>query len=112
MTYKGKYSFPRQDRPLSTQVVLDLLQGYENQGHVVYMDNFYSSPDSFRELQLKGIGACNTVQSNRKNMPTDFRPDRLKLERLMRSDNMVAIAWHDVKRVTCLTTVHTNKQYL
>ena len=113
MTYTGKYSFPRQDQPLSTQVVLDLLRGYENQGHVVYMDNFYSSPDLFQELQQKGIGACGTVRSNRKNMPPDFRPDKLRLKRgddplFMRSDDLVAIAWHDVKRVTCLTTVHTN----
>ena len=30
--------------PLTEQVVTNLLDGYEGKGHVVYMDNFYSSP--------------------------------------------------------------------
>ena len=30
--------------PLTEQVVTSLLDGYESKGHVVYMDNFYSSP--------------------------------------------------------------------
>ena len=113
ITYTGKYSFPRTDRPLTTQVVLDLLEGYENEGHVVYMDNFYSSPELFRELQNKTIGACGTVRINRKHMPSQLKPEKLKLKRgddpvFMRANNIVAMAWQDVKRVTCLTTVHTN----
>ena len=30
--------------PLTEQVVTSLLDSYEGKGHVVYMDNFYSSP--------------------------------------------------------------------
>ena len=43
--YTGKNSFLRQKNvPLTEQVVTSLLDGYEGKGHVVYMDNFYSSP--------------------------------------------------------------------
>lgn len=114
MTYTGKDSFLRtRDTPLTTQVVTDLLKGYEHAGHVVYMDNFYSSPDLFQKLQLAGIGACGTVRQNRRNMPEAVRPDKLKLKRgddpvFYRSGDMVACAWQDVKRVTSLSTVHTN----
>ncbi len=43
--YTGKTSFQRDPGvTLSEQVVLDLLEGFEDKGHKVYMDSFYSSP--------------------------------------------------------------------
>ena len=113
ITYTGKDTFSRQDCPLTSQVVLQLLDGFDNAGHIVYMDNFYSSPDLFVQLQRKGIGACGTACINRRNMPQQLKPENLKLKCgddpiFMRSDNIVAVAWQDVKRVTCLSTVHTN----
>ena len=47
---------------LAEQVVLELMDGFENKGHVLYMDNLYSNPCLFRKLQEKQIGACGTVQ--------------------------------------------------
>ena len=44
------------------QVVLDLMDDFENKGHVLYMDNFYSNPCLFRKLQEKQLGARGTVQ--------------------------------------------------
>jgi hypothetical protein len=68
--YTGKGSFQRSgDDLLSDHVVLGLLDGYENKGHVVFMDNFYSSPNLFAKLELKHIGACGTVKGNRQKMP-------------------------------------------
>uniref|UniRef100_A0A8C4S1I0 PiggyBac transposable element-derived protein domain-containing protein n=1 Tax=Erpetoichthys calabaricus TaxID=27687 RepID=A0A8C4S1I0_ERPCA len=86
ITYTGKHSFQRENCPLTKL---------------------------FMELQSRGIGACGTVRVNRRHMPLQLKPDRLKMKRgdnpvFMRADNLVALAWHDVKRVTCLTTVHTN----
>ncbi|XP_039621622.1 activating transcription factor 7-interacting protein 1 isoform X1 [Polypterus senegalus] len=113
ITYIGKYSFPRKDCSLTTQIVLDLLQGCDNKGHIAYMDNFYTSPDLFLELQRKGIGACGTAKASRKYMPPKLKPSNLKLTRIdkpifVRANNLVALVWQDVKRVICLTTVHTN----
>lgn len=113
ITYTGKETFARRDIPLTSQVVLDLLGGYEHAGHIVYMDNFYTSPDLFVELKRNGIGACGTARHNRKNMPGNIKPENLKMKKgdnpvFVRSGDVVACAWQDVKRVTCLSTVHTN----
>ena len=64
--YTGKDSFERsEDNLLSDHVVLNLLDSYENKGHVTFMDNFFSSPNLFAKLELKQIGACGTVNGNR-----------------------------------------------
>ena len=54
---------------LSSRVVCDLLDGFEHKNLDVYMDRFYWNPDLFFTLAGKGIGACGTVQPNRKNSP-------------------------------------------
>ena len=77
------------------------------------MDNFYTSPELFHTLESLSIGACGTARINRKHMPLEIKPETFKLKRgddpvFVRSENLVACAWQDVRRVTCLSTVHTN----
>ena len=114
VVYTGKTSFPRmQGVSLTEQVVLSLLHGYENKGHIVYLDNFYSAPILFKKLEELNIGACGTVKVNRKHMPRELLPSLLPLQKgdlpvFMRSDNLVACAWQDTKRVNFLSTVDTN----
>ncbi|KAG2468815.1 PGBD4 protein, partial [Polypterus senegalus] len=109
ITYTGKYSFQRVNCPLTSQVVLELLQGCEHLGHAVYIDNFYTCPELFMELQSRGIGACGTVRVNRRHMPSQLKPDRVKMKR---GDNtafwrwVVAVAWHDIKWVTSPYSTH------
>ena len=98
---------------LAEQIVLDLMDGFENKGHILYMDNFYSSPQLFRKLQDKQVGACGTVQPLRKFMLEGLKLRTLALRKgddpvFYRSNNLVACAWHDTKRVTFLSTIHTN----
>ena len=98
---------------LADQIVLKLLYGYENKGHVVYMDNYYSSPLLYRKLGENGISATGTVKPNRKLMPEGIKPRNLALSKgddplFYRSGNLVACAWHDTKRVIFLSTVDTN----
>ena len=48
----GKTSFQRDEGVgLSEQVILDLLEGFEDKGHKVYMDSFYSSPSLFLKIE-------------------------------------------------------------
>ncbi|KAK2559759.1 PiggyBac transposable element-derived protein 4, partial [Acropora cervicornis] len=49
---------------LGTRVVLDLTQGYENQGYIVVTDNFYTSPTLAQKLLQKGINSLGTVKGN------------------------------------------------
>lgn len=116
VVYTGKTSFQRDAGVgLSEQVVLDLLEGFEDKGHKVYMDSFYSSPSLFLKLKDKNIGACGTVNINRKGMPQGLKPSALSLKKgdspvFMRKkdDDLVACAWHDTKRLALLSTIDNN----
>ena len=48
--YTGKNTVVQDCIGLSSRVVLDLLEGFENAGVQVYMDRFYSSPNLFYTL--------------------------------------------------------------
>jgi len=41
----------------------------EGLGHKLFMDNFFSSPRLFDDLDRHKINSCRTVQPNRKDMP-------------------------------------------
>ena len=82
IVYTGKTSFPRDAGVgLSEQVVLDLMEGFEEKGHKVYMDSFYSSPSLFLKLKDKNIGDSGTVNGNRKGMPQELKPSALSLKK-------------------------------
>ena len=56
----------------STRVVLDLNQGYENQGYIVVTDNFYTSPTLAQKLLQKGINSLGTVKGNTRGLPKEL----------------------------------------
>ena len=104
MVYSGKTFFPRVPSVSLTEQVLSLLHGYEKKGHIVYLHNFYSTPNLFKRLEELSIGARGTVKVNRKHMTRELLPSRLPLHKgdlpvLIRPDNLVACAWQDTKRV-------------
>ena len=114
ITYCGRGTIPvLQSFSTTESIVLSLLDGFENHGHIVYTDNFYSSPRLFKELERRKIGACGTVKPGRKDMPSDLHPKNLNLDRgempvFRRTGNLIACAWHDTKRVHFLSNVHAN----
>jgi hypothetical protein len=82
ITYCGKGTINEKDGFTSTEsIMLSLLQDYRDKGHVVYTDNFYSSPKLYCELQNMNIGACGTVKAGRQLMPRDIHPDQLHLDK-------------------------------
>jgi hypothetical protein len=44
--------------------VTGLTTRIENFGHILCMDNFFSSPDLFDDLHTKAINCCGTVRLN------------------------------------------------
>ena len=50
---------------LSYDIVMQMVEGLQNQGYVVYTDNFYSSPTLFKELVNNGFGTVGTMESIR-----------------------------------------------
>jgi len=51
----------------------------EGLGHKLFMDNLLPSPKLFDNLLRRKIHSRRTVRPNRKDMPSDFGPKKLKL---------------------------------
>lgn len=51
---------------LCTQAVIDLVQELSGKGHVVYTDNYYTSPELYMYLYEREIYACGTCKPGRK----------------------------------------------
>ena len=62
-------SVPKHPKGQAYSVVMKLMESLPGRGHVVYTDNFYSSPVLFKDLLAKGTLASGTVRTNRRNFP-------------------------------------------
>jgi hypothetical protein len=49
--------------------VMRMTRGYEEKGHVLYIDNWFTSPAVLDALKQKGIRCCGSVRRNRRGMP-------------------------------------------
>jgi hypothetical protein len=61
----------------SEAVVIDLLKPIINNGHTLFLDNWYSSSKLFYYLSRNGTNACGIVRQNRKNMLAFFERKKL-----------------------------------
>ncbi len=86
--------------------VMRLIKGYENKQHVLYTDNWFTSPTLLHDLQSKGIRLCGSVRSNRKGMPPIPKEELSALEQgkwiqRQKGDTSLAV-WKDQKIVWVL----------
>ena len=102
---------PTHPKGLAYDVVLGLMGSRLGIGHVIYMDNFYTSPELFQALYLEGTAASGTVRTNRKHFPASLKTK--KGERLTRGhceflyhNEITATRWYDNKDVYALSTVY------
>lgn len=114
--YTGKDNTvrPNQNFSVSEQVVLDLCSDLLEEGRVIFMDNWYSSPNLFRELLRKNTYAVGTVRSSRKNIPVDLKTQKLKKGELTfrSTQNMLCLKWKDRKDVAMLSTIHEQPDFV
>ena len=72
------------------------------------MDNFFSSPRLFDDLDRRKINSCGTVRPNRRDMISDFGP-KLKLRRgdvrVRTGGGLTALVWKDRREVYMLTNM-------
>src|SRR5215510_12576011 len=61
-------------------IVPELTENIQGRCHKLYMDNYFSSLDLFRDLATKQIYCCGTVRPKRKGMPQDLGPRRMTLK--------------------------------
>lgn len=94
------------DLGISGDIVVDFLTPYFNKGHVIFIDNWYSSPQLANFLHDKDTGMCGTVKKTRKGMPKLVsKLNRGEIE-VAHTDSWLAIKWMDKKEVYMITTVH------
>ena len=81
----------------------------EGLGHKLFMDNFFSLPRFSDDLLRRKILSCGSVRPNRKDMPSDFGPKKLKLTKgdiwVRTRGNLTALAWKDRQDVYMLTNM-------
>ena len=86
----------------TTKIVLRLLESTNllDQGHHIYMDNYYTSPELFSELFYRQTYACGTVQQNRKGVPTTVKKAKLKpLQSVfLRNGPLLCLKWSGPKK--------------
>ncbi|KAG8222624.1 hypothetical protein J437_LFUL002618 [Ladona fulva] len=92
---------------LSGEVVKKLMGNYLGKGHILYTDNYYTSPNLCDFLLKNKTGSWGTVRVNRKNMPTFHKKKMVRgdIER-QSNGNMIAMKWHNKRDVCILSTVH------
>lgn len=125
--YSGSWDeYGKMEGSSSEKVVLHLVKGLEGSGHIVVVDNFYSSVYLFETLYRNGIGALGTLRRNRKFIPESLRLKAAKsafpkepfsdpnfFVKEFSSDSETGFigcfAWQAKKPVAFLTTVGTSK---
>ncbi|XP_069363497.1 piggyBac transposable element-derived protein 4-like [Maniola hyperantus] len=106
--YKGKSERPPPGVLHSTEVILDLMEGYLEKGHTIYADNFYNSPDLTRRLSERKTYICGTLRKMRKNLPKDVTNAKLKRGKLAaKSCNDITVCkWKDKRDVLVISNKH------
>ena len=67
--------------------VRHLTSKVEGLGHKIFMDNFFSSPRLFDDLDRRKTNSCRTVQPSRRDMPRDFWTKITEIEKGWRKDD-------------------------
>jgi len=74
-TFQRKENVSTTDDMTATRAtVRHLTSRVEGLGHKIFMDNFFSSPSLFDDLDRCEINSCRTFRPNRKDMPSNFGP--------------------------------------
>ena len=74
--YKGK-SETGQEHGLAYRVVMDLMDGYTNKNHHLYVDNFYTFRMLLFDLEAKSTFCCGTVRMDRGQLSQQFKTAKL-----------------------------------
>lgn len=91
---------------ITGDIVAHFLQPYFGKGHVMYVDNWYTSPALAEFLHDRDTGLYGTVKANRKGMPKLDKKLRRGEVQVAHSDEWMALKWEDKRSVRMLTSVH------
>ena len=106
--YSGKSGDiqPDKDIGFGGAVVKELLIPYLGKNHILFTDNYYTSPHLAMFLHHQDTQLVGTVRERRKDMPKFPKKSQKGDIFLQQHGPMLAIHWHDQRKVNVLTTVH------
>ncbi len=90
-------------------VVQALMESYFGKNHILYTDNYYTSPHLAMFLHRQQTQMVGTVRERRKDMPKFPKKTQKKDLYLKQHGPMLAIHWHDQRKVNVLSTIHRGR---
>ncbi|XP_071053828.1 piggyBac transposable element-derived protein 4-like [Onthophagus taurus] len=96
--------------PMSSQIVLSLMEPLLNLGYCVTTDNFYTSPQLADFLAQRKTDSYGTMRMNRQEVPKEIREKKLKKGEItaFQRGKVMVLKWRDKKDVCMLSTVHNS----
>ncbi|KAJ1159649.1 hypothetical protein NDU88_000154 [Pleurodeles waltl] len=93
---------------VTEKIVWDLGRRLFNKGHHLYVDNFYTGVQLFKELFRVDTVACGTIRSNRKGYPRELVCKKLERGQCcaLRNEELLALKFSDKRDVYMLSTIH------
>ena len=90
-------------------IVYSLVEPYQNQGYILYMDRFYSTLPIARELLDMGFGCVGAIMRNRLNITDEMKKEIDKLKRheslfYIYKSSLMLTCWKDSKIVHVIST--------
>lgn len=100
------------EKGVGKRVVMDLMYPYQGKHHLLYVDNFYTSPSLLVDLLGKGIHCTGIIRSNRKGFPQGLVPlaSTAKIDSYRfataTKQQLTAVWWKDRRDVFVMSTLH------
>ncbi|XP_047000907.1 piggyBac transposable element-derived protein 3-like [Schistocerca americana] len=92
------------------RVVLNLSSSLHGKNHVIFMDNYFTSYDLFKDLKSNGVYACGTINPRMKNIPKlkeEKELERGKFDYKISNDGIVIYRWKDNRAVNLISTCNS-----
>ena len=106
--YTGKTA-DQVEKGLASRVVLNLVQGFTEKNHKLYIDNFFNGYELLLTLMKNKIYASGTVRPQRRHLPTfgsDKKMKRGEYEWQTSEYGITMFKWKDKKDVYLLSNCH------
>ncbi|XP_067140274.1 piggyBac transposable element-derived protein 4-like isoform X2 [Centruroides vittatus] len=97
-----------QEMPLTSQIVLSLVDPLLGKGYCLTTDSYYTSPHLADYLISCQTDLCGTVRTNRRGVPSIIHNKKLKKGEIVaiKRGKVMILKWQDKRPVTLLSTFH------